>query len=429
MFRKRSRGRVVVLGLDGTPYSVIKELADEGVMPHFKKVIDTSNFYQMDTTIPEISSIAWSTFMTGKNPGEHGIFGFTDLVPNSYTLRFPNFSDLKSPPFWKALEKKGKRTVVINLPSTYPAREINGVLISGFVALRLEKASYPERIIPYLKSIGYRIDVDTLKARENKDFLIKDLADTLKIRRQALDYFWEKEKWDTFIAVVTGTDRLQHFLMDSYFDGSHPYHQKFLDYYRLVDSEMIKGVVEKLDDSMKLIILSDHGFTKIEKEVYLNRLLVEEGYLNFTKENPETIEDIGEGSKVFVMDPSRFYVNLKERFPQGSVSKEEYNFLLDEVVEKICALECDGKKVIKKVFRRDEIYSGPFADKGPDLVAVSNHGYDLKGSVKSDTVFGRSFLSGMHTQDDAFVVLPKEVTMEGKPHISQLKETICNLLE
>lgn len=428
---RRGRGkRVVVLGLDGSPYTLVKKLAEDGVMPHLNDLIKEGNFYQMDTTIPEISSVAWSSFITGKNSGEHSIFGFTDLVPLSYKLRFPNFSDLKYPPLWKELEKERKRTVVINLPSTYPAKPINGVIISGFVALRIEKASYPERIIPFLKSIGYRIDVDTLKGREDKDFLIKDLFDTLRIRKKAIEYFWQKEKWDLFIGVITGTDRLQHFLMDAFFDKSHKYHQAFLDYYHLVDKEVIEEIKRRLDGSMKLIILSDHGFTKIEKEVYLNRWLFEKGYMRFKNKQPESIEDIAEGSRAFVMDPGRIYINLKGKYPFGSVSQgDEYEELIDEVKEELLSLEFKGKKIIKKIFKRDEIYSGPYTKNGPDLVALSNYGFDLKGSVKSKKVFGNSFLTGMHTQDDAFVILPREVNVDQKPHITQLKEIILELMQ
>ena len=431
MFGRRGGGRkVVVLGLDGTPYSLIKKLAQDGVMPNFNTLMEEGNFYQMDTTIPEISSVAWSTFMTGKNPGEHSIFGFTDLIPQTYKLRFPGFSDLKCPPLWKDLEESGKRTVVINLPSTYPAQPINGVLVSGFVALSIEKASYPEKIIPFLKSIGYRVDVDTLKGRKDKDFLIKDLSDTLKARKKAMEYFREKEKWDLFIAVVTGTDRLQHFLMDAFFDESHKYNQAFLDYYNLIDNEIIKEIKGWLDSSIKLILLSDHGFTKINREVYLNRWLLEQGFVRFKNEQPESVEDIGEGTKVFVMDPGRIYINIKGKYPLGTVSYgDEYNELVDEIIEKLQSLEYSGKKVINKIFRRDEIYSGPYTENGPDIIALSNYGFDLKGSVKSKEVFGNSFLTGMHTQDDAFVVLPDEIKVDGKPHISQLKNIILGLLK
>ncbi|MCK4396363.1 alkaline phosphatase family protein [candidate division WOR-3 bacterium] len=430
MFRLGKRKRIVVIGLDGSPYTLIKKLAEENVMPNLNALIKDGNFYQMDTTIPEISSVAWSTFMTGKNSGEHGIFGFTDLTPFSYKLRFPNSSDLKYPPVWSELEKTGKRTVVINLPSTYPAKPICGILIAGFVALHIEKASYPERIIPFLKSIGYRIDVDTLKGREDKDFLIKDLFDILQIRKKAIAHFWDKEQWDLFIGVITGTDRIQHFLIDAFFDSSHKLHQSFLDYYNHIDNEIIKEIKVKIDDSMKLIILSDHGFTKIEKEVYLNRWLLEEDYIRFKNDKPESVEDIEKGSRAFVMDPGRIYINLKGKYPFGVVSPGgEYNELIDELIEKLQSIECNGKKIIKRIFKREEIYSGPYTKSGPDLVALSNYGFDLKGSVKAKEVFGNSFLTGMHTQDDAFVILPDEVKVDGKPHISQLKDIILGLIQ
>ncbi len=430
MLGRGKRTRVAVIGLDGSPYTLIKKLTGNGVMPNLNSLIGERNFYQMDTTIPEISSVAWSTFMTGKNSGEHGIFGFTELVPRTYKLRFPNSSDLKSHPIWDDLKKVGKRTVVINLPGTYPAKPMSGVLIAGFVALRIEKASYPEEIIPYLKSINYRIDVDTLKARENKDFLIKDLFETLEIRKQAMLHFWEKEKWDLFIGVITGTDRLQHFMMDDFFDETSNYHQSFLDYYNLIDSKIIKDIRERIDDSIKLVILSDHGFTKIDKEVYLNRWLVEEGYLRFKNEHPDSIEDIAEGSRAFVMDPGRIYINQKGKYPFGSVSSgDEHNGLVDELKEKLDKVEYKGKNVIKRILKRDEIYTGPYAENGPDLVAQSNYGFDLKGTVKSKEVFGNSFLTGMHTQDDAFVILPEEENVEQKPHISQLKDMILGLLK
>jgi predicted AlkP superfamily phosphohydrolase/phosphomutase len=429
VFARSPAPRVVVLGLDGTPYTLIKQFTEDGVMPNLKKIIDESNFHQMDTTMPEISSVAWSTFMTGKNPGEHGIFGFTDLEAHSYRMRFPTFNDLKALPLWKELEKSGKRTVVINLPSTYPAQPLQGVLVSGFVALRLERASYPESIVPALRKMNYRIDVDTMKAREDKDFLIRELHETLKIRKKAVDYFWQKENWDLFIAVVTGTDRLQHFLMDAFDDSAHPYYQKFLDYYNFVDGEMIGGVAKKLEDGMRFFILSDHGFTKIEKEVYVNRWLVENGYLTFKNDHPESIEEIAKGSRIFAMDPGRIYVNLKGKYPYGEVNgEEECNALCDEITEKLMALQHNGKPVMRKICKREEIYSGSFANLAPDLVAQSNYGFDLKGSTKSKDIFGNSLLTGMHTQDDAFLVLPREQRIEGKPHISQLHGVIVALL-
>ena len=118
----------------------------------------------METSLPEVSSVAWASFMTGKNPGEHGIFGFLELKDASYDLHFPNYTDVKCPAFW---ESAGVPSVVLNIPQTYPARPFNGVMTSGFVALDLRKATYPDRAYQYLTDIGYQIDVNAGLAKND----------------------------------------------------------------------------------------------------------------------------------------------------------------------------------------------------------------------------------------------------------------------
>ncbi len=82
--------RLVVIGLDGTPYTFLKKEIGEGSLPNLSGLFARGRLAQMETEIPTISSVAWASFMTGANPGEHGIFGFTDRQPGSYELFFPN---------------------------------------------------------------------------------------------------------------------------------------------------------------------------------------------------------------------------------------------------------------------------------------------------------------------------------------------------
>lgn len=104
-------------------------------------------------------------------------------------MYFPNFKNLKTQTLWEELGGKGKKTVVINMPATYPAREINGAIISGFVSLDINKAVYPPSLIPRLKQMGYRIDPDTMKARHDHDFLFRDLVPRLKSVKEQWTYF------------------------------------------------------------------------------------------------------------------------------------------------------------------------------------------------------------------------------------------------
>ncbi len=403
----RKKKRTLVIGLDGVPHSLLSRFAADGTTPNIGRLVSEGHLSKMKVTLPEISAVSWPSFMTGTNPGTHGIFGFVDPKPDSYDYRFPNFRDLKAPTLWDRLGQKKKRSIVINQPSTYPAREIPGVLISGFLALSLNKAVSPLRILSDLQKIEYQIDVDTCKARADHDFLIKDLDGTLEGRRRAVDLFWN-EDWDYFQMVVTGTDRLQHYLWDAVEDESHAYHGAFLDYYRKVDAfvgELVAKFAEvsgRKDEGEGLFLLSDHGFCGIKAEVRVNRWLVENGFLSFEGDGPPSLEGIAPGSKAFAYDPGRIYLNRRGRFPKGSVGDSDARSIMDEIKAGLAELQYGGQSVIERVFERDEVYSGPETRKGPDLLPVGHHGFDLKGTVKERELFGRTNLTGMHTWDDAF---------------------------
>ncbi len=404
LLQKKKKKKVFVIGLDGVPYSLLNNLVQEGILPALSSLFASGYLHRMKASLPEISSVSWTNFMTGTNPGTHGIFGFTDLQKDSYALRFPNFLDVKQETFWDKLGKRGKKCIIINQPSTYPARKINGILISGFVAIELAKAVYPHSYASRLEQMGYQIDIDTLKSREDSEFLWKELSTTLKARQSALESLM-KEDWDYFEFVITGTDRLHHFQWNTYEDKDHPDHSRFLDYYTQIDC-MIAKIVESYkktsDGESSLYLLSDHGFTGIEQEVYLNAWLETEEYLKFSTPSPENLSEISPSSRAFVLDPNRIYLNVKGKFPQGSVDQSELKPLKEEIKNKLKILEYKGKKVVHCIFDTEEIYSGPEVSKGPDLIVLSEHGFDMKGSVKKKKVFGRTNLQGMHTWDDAF---------------------------
>ncbi len=255
VLKNKKPNRACVIGLDGVPYGMIVELARRGVMSTMARLMDIGKIHQMKASLPEISSVSWTDFMTGTDAGDHGIFGFTDFKPHSYSVRFPNFLDVKAPTIWDKLGAKGKKSVIINQPSTYPARKIEGVLISGFVALELAKAVWPMSYRAALEQMGYQIDVDILKCRESPEVLWLELSKTMAGGQKALNYFWE-EGWDYFEYIVTGTDRLHHFLWQAYEDPNHPSHQNFLDFYRHIDRLIGKIVAayHKLTEQLRRLL-------------------------------------------------------------------------------------------------------------------------------------------------------------------------------
>ncbi|MCI0490945.1 MAG: alkaline phosphatase family protein [Blastocatellia bacterium] len=420
---KDKNRRAVLIGLDGAPYTLVRRFIEDGTMPRLAELVKRGTLLQMDTTIPDISSVAWTSFMTGANPGRHGIYGFLDLQPNSYKIYFPNSRHIQCTTLWEEAGRRGRRSIVINVPSTYPAQPMNGILVSGFVAIDLNKATYPPEFVPKLRELDYRIDVDARKVQESHDALMEDILKTLERRVETLLYLYDNEQWDLFIGVITSTDRLQHFFWDAIEDENHKYHSAFLDYYALVD-DFLGRIGERLGDET-LFIMSDHGFTGIEKQVYLNRWLADNGYLKL-KENARSIEDIAEGSRAFALDPGRIYLNLKGRYPSGTVERAYRRALLDEIKQGLSEISANGTAIVKRVYERDEIFSGPRTDAAPDLCVQPIYGYDLKGAVNKQELMDRDLLTGMHTQDDAtlFISAPRDDLRPDKPHITDVAPTI-----
>jgi len=172
------------------------------------------------------------------------------------------------------------------------------------------------------------------------------------------------------------------------------------------------------------MILSDHGFAPLKKEVYLNRFLEEKGFLVLKKDG-NFYERIEEGTKAFDMDPGRIYLHDRDRYPRGMVRKEEKWNLLKEIKEALTSLKGeDGEKIIERIYEKEEIYHGPYSGVAPDLVCLPNDGYDLKGSLEKREIFGQNVFTGMHTWHDAFCLLPEEITFSDKPSIQNLTEFI-----
>ncbi len=421
------RKRFIIVGLDGIPYSLIENFTNSRVMPELKKLIENGLFMQMESSIPEISSVAWSSIITGKNPGEHGIYGYTDIAAGTYRLSFPNFNNLMAPPFW--INQERGKTIIINVPSTFPVKPLNGVHISGFVSLDLKRSVYPASLRQKLIELEYRIDVDSSKAHESIGMFLTDLDKTLKSRIATYRYLWKEKDWRTFMLVFTGTDRLSHFLWDAYEDENHAFHSAFLDHFRQIDG-VIGEIAENITQDDFFILLSDHGFELLEKEVNINLLLKDSGFLKLNPDSGRNYADIEYGTQAFALEPARVYINLKEKYPRGSVEKSEYEGLIDKLAGIFGGLELDGRKVIKKIFQKEEIYRGPYLDQAPDLILIPGKGFNLKANLKAGKLYEETIFTGKHTQPDAFLLInncPEKDIIPEEPSVIDVYSIIDKL--
>ncbi len=415
--------KVMIIGLDGAPYSLLRRFIDEGIMPHLGRIVREGTFAPMETSIPDISSVAWTGFFTGVNPARHGVYGFVDLKPKSYDMDFPNALHVRAPTLWGSLDAARKRSIVINVPSTYPAQPLNGMLVSGFVAIDLAKATYPRTLVPDLERANYQLDVDATTAKTSLDAFARELTKSLDAREAVIRRLMTGEAWDLFIGVITETDRMHHYLWAALDDHAHPQHAFFLDLYRRID-RWLGEVYEWYRGRGLFILMSDHGFCGITQEVYLNHWLTSEGYLALAAEPPASHHDLAPATRAFALDPARIYIHTKDRYPRGAVaSREEYDRLRHELRERLAALTIDGARVIKRVFLKEELYAGPELAAAPDLVLLPERGYDLKGALYRPALTGRTLLTGMHTQDDSTFFINVPGVRASRVHITDLAPT------
>ena len=413
--------RTIIIGIDGAPYRLIRHLAGNGTMPNVKALIEEGIFEQMASSLPEISSVAWSSIITGANPGAHGIFGFTDLAPGSYRTVFPNFSTLKATPFW---EREGAgRSVIVNVPTTYPARALDGVLISGFVALDLERATFPRSLVSKLTEMDYRVDVDAGRAAASIGYFLADLDRTLEARVAAYRFLWrEILDWKTFMFVFTGADRLSHYLWHAYEDPSHRHHADFVGHFQRID-QVIGEIVERVERGDTILLLSDHRFELLDCEVQVNVALKRAGYLRFEQEQPQSLKGLAEGTRAFALDPGRIYLNLEAKYPKGCVALADRGPLLEDLKAMFSALEVDGRKVFRRIFHKEEIFEGPHFEQAPDLVLLADDGVNLRASLKTTELVGKDIRTGKHTQPDAFLIVKgdgAEEVVPAQPSVSDV---------
>jgi predicted AlkP superfamily phosphohydrolase/phosphomutase len=281
---------------------------------------------------------------------------------------------------------------------------MNGVHISGFVSINFEKSIHPKSLVPQLKDMDYRLDVDSEKAHRSMELFLSDVEVTLDARIETYRYLFDNQDWQTFMLVFTATDRLLHFLWDAYEDKNHKYHTQFLEHFRKIDAA-IGEIHDRLNDNDLLIMVSDHGFERLDYDIYINYLLKEEGFLQFDPPQEINLKNIHKDTKAFVLDPARIYLHHKGKYPCGSVEDGDAEEILGRLENLFCTLEVDGRKVIKDIYRKQELYSGPYLENAPDMVLVAEKGFNLKGSIKADKLADKAIFTGKHTQNDAFLIV------------------------
>lgn len=400
-----------MVGLDGVGLDLARGLAGRGVMPVLGRLLEEGGAWATESPLPEVSPVCWTSMFSGAEPGEHGVFGFGEHQSGSYRVQPVDSGAVRAPRLWEVLSEQGRPSLVLGVPLTYPAAPIRGVMLSGFVCPDLERGVHPPELLPRLKALGYRPEADLDRGREDPAGMLADVAAALEVRLKVYSDLIRQEPWDFLAAVITDTDRVNHFAWPALHDDAHPLAGAALGIYRRVDrflGEMLEMWEPLLrSGELKLMIAADHSFGPIRSEVYLNPWLEAEGYLHV--EGAPGNERILPATTALALDPGRVYLHWAERFPNGSLKPGR---MADELLERIAAGLTrltfqsvvngpDGPRLeaihpVARVHRGRDLYHGPQAHMAPDLVAEAAEGFSLRAGLGRGGVFGLSHLSGTH---------------------------------
>jgi predicted AlkP superfamily phosphohydrolase/phosphomutase len=421
--------RVAFIGIDGVPYSLVRD--EPETFPNLHDVLEAGGGGAIDSIVPPESSACWPSLTTGVNPGETGVYGFQDREVGSYETYVPMGRDVQATRVWDRVTDAGRDATVLNVPVTFPPQRNVQRMVSGFLSPDVDKASHPDALGDYLDSVDYRIDVNAkLGHDDDKSEFVEDAHETIDARQESFKHYVAEDDWDLFFGVFMTTDRVNHFLFKDY-EQDGEYKQEFLEFYEKVDA-YIGELRDMLADDVTLVVASDHGFTSEDYEVHLNQWLENEDWLSFEDDDHDSLEDIADDTRAYSFIPGRFYVNLEDREPRGSVPESEYEAVRDELADELRSLEGpEGRAVVDRVVTKEAAFEGDHDEIAPDLVAIPNHGFDLKaGFSGSEDVFSVGPRNGMHSFENATLIADDDdVAVPEGTDLYDITPTLLDLLE
>ena len=429
--------RVLMLGLDGATFDLIEpwvsdvdsSCASGPSLPNLARLMDAGAWGALRSTVPHATFPAWTSLMTGVNPGKHGIFDFTRRIPGTYRVEFINSTCRQQPSVWRLLSLAGRRVAVIGMPATYPPEALNGVCISGFdspVATGIDRSFvYPPQLYDEIRqAVGpYEItdfqEIDISPAWH--ETALRKMLHALRRRTEIAAYLLDREPWDCFFVHYGESDTVAHHFWAFHDPDSPRYDEQrarqwgsaILTVYRALD-EAIGELLDRCGPETTVLIVSDHGSGGTgERLAYLNRWLAEQGWLSFAPVNaagramarlkrsglalPVPLQEWAfrgplrhavsrvessarlrgidwEGTRAFSEEVNTLpaiWLNVRGRDPQGVVSSgAEYERLLAEILTRVTGWRnrSTGQKVISRAWSREALYRGVAVELAPDIV-------------------------------------------------------------
>jgi predicted AlkP superfamily phosphohydrolase/phosphomutase len=308
-----STNKIFIISLDGATFDVLRPLIQQGCLPNLGRLMEEGLSAKLESVIPPVTGPAWTSFMTGKNPSKHGIFEFSRFDEQDYDWKLNNSQYIRSKTLWQILTENGKRSIVLNLPYTYPPYEINGLMVCGWDAPSVQTTfTYPaelgKEILRRIPDYSSTHDVwlwkyISIRSKAQFDSFIDKQILGFQHEVELASHFLDTQEWDVFMTHFQQTDWLQHkvwsYIARACADSSNKDErlEKVRDCYRQFDRlvGVLLDKVEKYDPVR--IILSDHGFGQDRGNICVNYFLNQWGYFFLNELNQAPVSDFFRKSK------------------------------------------------------------------------------------------------------------------------------------
>lgn len=430
---------MLVIGLDGACWPLINDWVEEGDLPNIKKLRDDGLYGDLESSVPPITCPAWKCYSTGKNPGKLGVYWWNEIDFENKQIRPAYAGKFKSKEIWDYLNELGLKTGIIGMPLTFPPKKVDGFMISGGLDAGTKNYAYPKEIERYLDEIGYKVHPEKVFAGKIRSSGL-EVEEILNIIEAKFDIAEELiDKYNVHFLQITSfyiNSPLQHF-----FYKDDPVKRAW----KIVDQK-----IGRISDRFNyVLIMSDHGTSELDKNVYLNAWLKREGYLKRQKTISDTLKDYGVTIQrvANILDSIKlknflskieFFRNLGEKLPEDSglrrglggestleginwnktkaialpqgpvyiVDKKNYEKIREEIIEKLKGLKDPEtkKNFFQDVYKREDIYSGEYLDKAPDILALDSDCYHNRGGLLLNNITGTSEWKGNNAKYGIFLI-------------------------
>ncbi len=445
-----SNGKVIVIGIDGGTFDIIRPMVEKGRLPNLASIMRNGVSSELVSTIPFLTSTAFTSFMTGVNPGKHRIFGFTGNTHLQYgDGPVLNASHIGSETIWETFTRNKKRVLLSIVPFTYPPPTINGAFIYTDVHSRGRIYTYPQDLLGDIKKVigPYKTkspeSVMKLLHSMSKETLLDDILEDSVFKidkmKEICLYLLRRFEWDFFMTVFKTTDVIQHYYwkyMDSNYTSqdehfASKYRDSIHDTYERVDSA-IGEILAQAGKDATVVVMSDHGFGPLQKFFYVNNWLLQEGLLVLKRRSLSSkkitvihpsmykclikarlkplmsilprrllevripllkrvskslVEMIDWGKTKAYATPIGINVNLKNREPEGIVESGDFHEVVTNIIKRLYEWDNQNQgNLIETVARKDDIYHGPYIDEAPDIIPVLKYSIPLRNVDGSDIV-------------------------------------------